>query len=144
MRLLHLTGAVTPPEQPRRRSFDEMASACSDMSQELFEPPDVSGWKGGAAWANTAATLARYNFAARIGKLVTDNAVRTVLDSAGGQPRDTAPLWMNRLGLLTLLPSTQAALDRYLEASTAAKTEAGVRTRGVLTLLLASPDFNLR
>jgi uncharacterized protein (DUF1800 family) len=144
MRLLHLTGAVTPPDQPRRKAFDEMAAACSDMSQELFEPPDVSGWKGGAAWANTAATLARYNFAARIGKLVTDNAVRTVLDMAGGQPRDTAPLWMHRLGLLALLPSTQAALDRYLEASTAAKTEAGVRTRGVLTLLLASPDFNLR
>jgi hypothetical protein len=51
---------------------------------------------------------------------------------------------MHRLGLLSLLPSTQAAIDRYLEASTAAKTDPGVRTRGVLTLLLASPDFNLR
>jgi uncharacterized protein (DUF1800 family) len=144
MRLLHLTAAPTPAAQPRRKAFDEMASACADMSQELFDPPDVSGWKGGASWANTAATLARYNFAARIGKMVTDNAVRTILDSAGGEPRDTAPLWMRRLGLLSLLPSTQAALDRYLEASQAARTEAGVRTRGVLTLLLASPDFNLR
>jgi uncharacterized protein (DUF1800 family) len=144
MRLLHLTGAPTPSFQPRRRSLDEMALACADMGQELFEPPDVSGWKGGASWANTAATLARYNFAARIGKLVTDNAVRTVLDSAGGQPRDTAPLWMHRLGILSLLPSTQASIDRYLEASNAAKTDPGVRTRGVLTLLLASPDFNLR
>jgi uncharacterized protein (DUF1800 family) len=144
MRLLRLTGAPTPSSQPRRRSLDEIASACADMGQELFEPPDVSGWKGGAAWANTAATLARYNFAARIGKLVTDNAVRTVLDSAGGQPRDTAPLWMHRLGILSLLPSTQASIDRYLEASNAAKTDPGVRTRGVLTLLLASPDFNLR
>ncbi|HEX6381623.1 MAG TPA: DUF1800 domain-containing protein [Acidimicrobiia bacterium] len=144
MRLLRLTGAPTPSSQPRRRSLDEISSACADMGQELFEPPDVSGWKGGATWANTAATLARYNFAARIGKLVTDDAVRTVLDMAGGQPRDTAPLWMHRLGLLSLLPSTQAAIDRYLEASTAAKTDPGVRARGVLTLLLASPDFNLR
>jgi uncharacterized protein DUF1800 len=144
MRLLRLTGAPTPTSQPRRRNLDEMASACADMGQELFEPPDVSGWKGGATWANTAATLARYNFAARVGKVVTDNAVRTVLDTAGGQPRDTAPLWMQRLGLLSLLPSTQAAIDRYLDASTAARTDPGVRTRGVLTLLLASPDFNLR
>jgi uncharacterized protein (DUF1800 family) len=144
MRLLHLTAAPTPAAQPRRNGFDEIVSACNDMSQELFEPPDVSGWKGGAAWANTAATLARYNFAARIGKMVTDNAVRTVLDMAGGEPRDTAPLWMHRLGLLSLLPSTEAAINRYLDASTAAKTDAGVRTRGVLTLLLASPDFNLR
>jgi uncharacterized protein (DUF1800 family) len=144
MRLLHLTGAPTPTTKPNRNHFDEIVSACNAMSQELFEPPDVSGWKGGARWANTAATLARYNFAARIGKLVTDNAVRTVLDSAGGEPRDTAPLWMHRLGVLSLLPSTQASLDRYLDDSVAAKTDPGVRTRGVLTLLLASPDFNLR
>ena len=144
MRLLHLTAAPTPAAQPKRKDFDEIVTACNDMSQELFEPPNVAGWKGGAAWANTAATLARYNFAARMGKLVTDNAVRTVLDSAGGEPRDTAPLWMHRLGLLALYPSTEEALGRYLDASTAAKTDAGVRTRGVLTLLLASPDFNLR
>jgi uncharacterized protein (DUF1800 family) len=144
MRLLHLTGAPMFSDQPRRNGFDEIAGASSDMGQELFEPPDVSGWKGGAIWANTAATLARYNFSARIGKTVTDNVVRTVLDSAGGEPRDTAPLWMQRLGLLSLLPSTEAALDRYLETSQAAKADPGVRTRGVLTLLLASPDFNLR
>ena len=147
MRLLHLTAAPTPvtqPGQPRKREFDEMVKACNDMGQELFEPPNVAGWKGGAVWANTAATLARYNFAARTGKLVTDNAGRTVLDDAAGEPRDTAPLWMHRLGLLSLLPSTEAAIGKYLDASTAAKSDAGVRTRGVLTLLLASPDYNLR
>ena len=144
MRLLHLTGAPVFANQPRRNGLDEIAGASGDMGQELFEPPDVSGWKGGAVWANTAATLARYNFSARIGKMVTDNAVRTVLDTAGGEPRDTAPLWMHRLGLLALLPSTEAALNRYLDASLAAKADAGTRTRGVLTLLLASPDFNLR
>jgi uncharacterized protein (DUF1800 family) len=144
MRLLHLTASPTPTSQPRRNGLDEMAAACAAMSQELFDPPDVSGWKGGAAWANTAATLARYNFSARVAKMVTDNAVRTVLDSAGGQPRDTVPLWMHRLGLLSLLPSTEAALSRYLDGSSAAKGDPGVRTRGVLTLLLASPDFNLR
>src|SRR5207237_8629088 len=67
MRLLHLSADPAPPSQPqpRRREFDEMVKACNDMSQELFEPPNVAGWKGGAAWANTAATLARYNFSAR-------------------------------------------------------------------------------
>jgi uncharacterized protein (DUF1800 family) len=144
LRLLQLTGSPTPTDRPQRNHFDEIVSACNAMSQELFEPPDVSGWKGGATWANTAATLARYNFSARVGKLVTDNAVRTVLDMAGGEPRDTAPLWMHRLGILSLLPSTEASLAEYLDASAAAKADPAVRTRGVLTLLLASPDFNLR
>ena len=48
--------APAPPDRRARRrrpspaatSFDEIASACADMGQELFEPPDVSGWKGGA------------------------------------------------------------------------------------------------
>ena len=144
LRVLHLAAAPAPTGGKPREPLDEFAAACAAMSQELFEPPNVAGWKGGAAWANTAATLARYNFAARIGKLVTDNAVRTALDAAGGEPRDTAPVWMHRLGLLTLLPSTDAALSTYLSDSAAAKTDPGTRARGVLTLLLASPDYNLR
>ena len=144
MRLLQLTGAPAPTTEPARDHFDEIVSACNAMGQELFAPPDVSGWKGGERWANTAATLARYNFAARVGKLVTDNAVRTVLDTADGEPRDTAPLWMGRLGLLSLFPSTDASLARYLDASAAARVDPAARARGVLTLLLASPDFNLR
>jgi hypothetical protein len=114
------------------------------MGQELFNPPNVSGWKGGAAWANTATTLSRYNFAAQVGKLVTDDVVGAVLATAGGEPRETTAPWMHRLGLLSLMPTTASAVDRYLSDSAAAGTDAGTRARGVLTLLLASPDYNLR
>jgi uncharacterized protein (DUF1800 family) len=142
---LDLAGAPTPAASVgRRQQLDELAQACGAMGQELFNPPNVSGWKGGATWANTATTLARYNFAARIGKLVTDDAVGSVLASAGGEPRETASPWMHRLGLLALMPATASALDRYLTDSAAAGTDAGTRARGVLTLLLASPDYNLR
>jgi hypothetical protein len=51
---------------------------------------------------------------------------------------------MHRLGLLSLLPSTEAALAKYLDDPAAAKKDPGARARGVLTLLLASPDFNVR
>ena len=33
-----------------------------DTGQELFAPPDVSGWTSGVGWFNTATALARYNF----------------------------------------------------------------------------------
>ena len=33
------------------------------LGQELFEPPNVKGWDGGAAWITTASLLTRYNLA---------------------------------------------------------------------------------
>ena len=33
------------------------------MGQDLFFPPDVNGWAGGAAWINSNMLLVRYNFA---------------------------------------------------------------------------------
>jgi hypothetical protein len=75
---------------------------------------------------------------------VTDDVVGTTLALAGGEPRETTAPWMARLGLLELVPATQAALARYLDESAAAGADPPTRARGVLTLLLASPDYNLR
>jgi hypothetical protein len=33
------------------------------MGQDLYFPPDVNGWPGGAAWINSNTLLIRYNFA---------------------------------------------------------------------------------
>ncbi|MGH9004557.1 MAG: DUF1800 family protein, partial [Acidimicrobiia bacterium] len=142
MRALDLI--ATPMTQGRFRELDEMVAFCAYMGQELYNPPNVAGWKGGATWANTATTLSRYNFSARIAKVVTDDGVAAVLAMAGGEPRETAGPWMARLGLLELVPSTHAALGRYLDESAAAGADPPTRARGVLTLLLASPDYNLR
>lgn len=135
---------ATPTLQGRFRELDELAAFCAAMGQELYNPPDVSGWEGGATWANTATTLARYNFSARIARLVSDDVVGGVLAAAGGEPRETTGPWMARLGLLDLVPATEAALARYLDESAAAGSDPPTRARGVLTLLLASPDYNLR
>lgn len=145
MRALRLARVpVTGEGRGRARRADGFAEASADMGQDLFDPPSVAGWKGGASWANTATVLARYNFAARVAKLVSDSAVRAALATAGGQPRETTGPWMRALGLLDLLPTTGSSIDRYLAESTGAGTDATTRTRGVLTLLLASPDYNLR
>jgi uncharacterized protein (DUF1800 family) len=142
MRALGLV--ATPMTQGRFRELDTLAAFCAYMGQELYNPPNVAGWKGGATWANTATTLSRYNFSARIAKVVTDDVVGAVLALAGGEPRETTAPWMARLGLLDLMPATQAALGRYLDESAAAGADPPTRARGVLTLLLASPDYNLR
>jgi uncharacterized protein (DUF1800 family) len=36
------------------------------MGQDLFNPPDVSGWKGGPAWINATTLFERFNFANRL------------------------------------------------------------------------------
>lgn len=138
--------AATPVPGTRYPELDALAAAAAAgaMGQELYNPPNVAGWKGGAAWANTATTLARYNFAAQVGRMTSDDVVGAVLALANGEVRETPGPWMHRLGLLELQPSTGAHLSRYLDESTAAGTDAQTRTRGVLTLLVASPDFNLR
>ncbi|HEY3058402.1 MAG TPA: DUF1800 domain-containing protein [Chloroflexota bacterium] len=36
------------------------------MGQDLLNPPDVSGWRGGATWLNSSTLLERFNFADRL------------------------------------------------------------------------------
>jgi len=50
--------AVSGRPDPR-----EMDIACSQMGQELFEPPGVQGWQGGSSWIHTTAWLERTKFA---------------------------------------------------------------------------------
>ncbi|MBV8961429.1 MAG: DUF1800 domain-containing protein [Actinobacteria bacterium] len=118
--------------------------ALASMGQQLFNPPSVAGWRGGAAWANTATSLARYNFASKVADEVELNQVSDVLDSVDGDPHRTAMPWMNKLGLLDLRPRTRQAIDDYTKAGAAAGASDYDLARGVLTLLLASPDYNLR
>lgn len=40
-----------------------LALALRSMGQELFNPPDVDGWKEGASWINTHTLMMRYHFA---------------------------------------------------------------------------------
>jgi hypothetical protein len=36
------------------------------MGQDLLNPPDVSGWKGGSAWINSSTVFERFNWADRL------------------------------------------------------------------------------
>ncbi|HEX3606169.1 MAG TPA: DUF1800 domain-containing protein [Candidatus Dormibacteraeota bacterium] len=129
--------------QPGNRTTpnDLFAQESATMGQVLFDPPNVAGWHGGTSWANTATLLARYNFAAQAATLVTDDQLGALLD---GTPAPSPQPWMLRLGLLDLFPATSAAIDSYVAEARAAKADDKTVARGVLTLLLASPDYNLR
>lgn len=47
---------------------DRLHRAARDMGQELFEPPDVSGWDEEEAWINSATWIHRHNLASALGQ----------------------------------------------------------------------------
>ena len=104
------------------KGFAELAS---HMGQILFDPPDVSGWAGGAAWVNSSAILQRVNVAMRFATLPTPPLTRQELTDLflDGVPD----------------PAMEAALD-YFEAETQGSRDLGV-SRGMLYLTLASPGY---
>jgi uncharacterized protein (DUF1800 family) len=121
---------------------DTYALAAAAMGQSLFDPPNVAGWPAGAGWADTATSLARYNFAVHASAKATEKLVGGILDAVGRSLHGTTQHWMDRLGLLELSAGTQAAIEMYV-ASAQDGSPAQI-ARGVLVLLLASPDYNLR
>lgn len=56
------------------------------MQQELYEPPNVSGWEGGAAWINTTTVQARFDVVQRMLTLKHDPS-----DYPGAQPLPDYP-----------------------------------------------------
>lgn len=43
----------------------DLPTAMSRMGQNIFNPPSVKGWDGGAAWLSTDSMMERFNFATR-------------------------------------------------------------------------------
>lgn len=44
----------------------DLPQVMASMGQDLFHPPSVKGWDGGAAWVSSDTMMERFNFAARI------------------------------------------------------------------------------
>lgn len=47
-------------------SVNDALTPLANMGQQLFDPPNVSGWGTGAAWFSSGTMLARMNFAAQL------------------------------------------------------------------------------
>ena len=43
-----------------------ISAITNSLGQQLFEPPNVKGWEGGATWSTTDSLLKRYNFASML------------------------------------------------------------------------------
>lgn len=116
---------------------DALARACGQMGQNLYAPPSVAGWEGGAAWANSTTMLARANFAlallsdqnAALGKRLN---VRELAASQGANtPREACEFVIDLL--------VQDAFDRKVRDRVSAKVD----PNEVVAIVLTSPEYQL-
>jgi hypothetical protein len=114
---------------------------CEEQGQILFDPPSVKGWDGGAAWLNSATTLARLNWVAQ---LLSGNELT-------GLPAYDPDRWLKAGGIDSgeaINTYSTLLLQNDLNPATqklAARLTAGSKPQlpAALQLLLQSPEYQL-
>jgi uncharacterized protein (DUF1800 family) len=114
------------------------------LGQDIFEPPTVKGWDGGRLWISSTSMLQRANFS---GELATGSRLgatadpeRTVAELALEGPEAIVRHYVNLLLNRELDPDVTARLTAYLSQSQGGR---GQRIRGVIQLIMTSPEFQL-
>lgn len=119
----------------KRTEFGSAAGWVQDLGQSLFRPPNVGGWTPNEGWLSAGALIARYNVASRLA------AMHVNRPSKGLPAGFDVAAWMDAFGITDLTPATRAGLDHYLTRM--AGRHVNTQTSGVITLLLASPEFSV-
>nr|BAL54693.1 hypothetical conserved protein [uncultured Acetothermia bacterium]BAL58321.1 hypothetical conserved protein [Candidatus Acetothermum autotrophicum] len=120
------------------------------MEQDLFNPPDVSGWAGQLKWINTATMLVRYNFAnllatARGGTTGTFSPERLLAGKSLQTPEQLVEYLLQVLGPLHVSDATKRLFVDYL-AEGGFRLDAQTidnKVRGVIHLMMALPHYQL-
>lgn len=139
----YVAGIIRAFDIPMAKSF---ASSMRKMGQELYMPPDVAGWDGGAAWLMASSLLSRSQFAESVSKRVKTN----LLTSAAYTPErkdnaeDWVDLWRKNAGVWGLGERSRSVLAKYADETfvhAAAKVNG---MRGLLQLLMISPEAQMK
>jgi uncharacterized protein (DUF1800 family) len=118
------------------------------MGQELFNPPTVKGWDGGASWINSTTMLARMNFANNLALARGSTGVNpAAIVSQNGlkSPEQIVDFLSQSLGPLPLDGDARADLVGYYNLTTGNTTADSMDTkvRGLLHLLMGTAEYQL-
>ncbi len=64
-------------------NYGQISSVIQNMGQQLFEPPDVKGWRRGRSWISANRVFIRYNSAANLMQTVSQPGGRVGVDLVG-------------------------------------------------------------
>ncbi|MDQ6674086.1 MAG: DUF1800 domain-containing protein [Chloroflexota bacterium] len=123
------------------------------MGQDLLNPPDVSGWKGGSAWINATTLFERFNWGNRLAtgrdstKPYFADVPGLLQSHALGTPEGVTDYYLSLLVDGDVTPEARQGLIDYLNASgpLALDSAAGLdlKARGLVHLALATPTYQL-
>lgn len=120
------------------------------MEQDLFNPPDVSGWDGGLTWINTATMLVRYNFAnllatARGGNTGTFSPEKLLTGKSFQTPEQLVEHLLQVLGPLHVPDATKKLFGEYLAEGGFQLNAQTIdnKVRGLIHLMMALPHYQL-
>jgi uncharacterized protein (DUF1800 family) len=132
----------------------DLPQATRRMGQDLLNPPDVSGWKGGDNWISATTLLERFNFGDRLA--TARGTDQPYFVDVGGQLqqhglRSATDVVDYYLGLLvdgSATPEARQALVDFLDPDnsfevTANDPSAEQKVRGVLHLVMSLPNHQL-
>jgi len=118
------------------------------MGMTLFQPPNVAGWDEGRAWISANRIMLRYNAAAN---LVDQPAVDVlaVLPSNVQSPSEIVDFLTRSLLVIDPIPSERKVLLDYVASLPPAsqwpqqRDQVNARLRGLVTLIVSSPEFQV-
>jgi uncharacterized protein (DUF1800 family) len=123
------------------------------MGQDLLNPPDVSGWKGGAAWINSSTLFERFNWGDRL-SMGRDSSKPYFTDVASqvqaqgiSTPDGLVDYYVSLFVDGDVTPEARQSLIDYLNApAPLALSDGGavdLKARGLVHLALATPTYQL-
>src|SRR5262249_13373125 len=151
-----LGGTYNPGTLASRGDSLRLANSSRNMGQDIFAPPDVSGWHLNLGWVDTASMLERFNFANSFatnrnatnpGAFITNDQLKSLTKGNG---KKTARKFLTRVGPLDV-GDAFATLRTYLEAGdngqpagfTNDDATVNKKVRGLVHLIMCLPEFQL-
>jgi len=124
----------------------DLPQATRRMGQDLLNPPDVSGWKGGDNWISATTLLERFNFGDRLATLRGADQpyfvdVASQLQSHGLQAApDVVDYYLNLLVDGAVTPEARQSLIALLNGGDPLNEQ---NVRGMLHLVMTLPNHQL-
>jgi uncharacterized protein (DUF1800 family) len=124
-------------------SVNDALTPLSNMGMTLYDPPDVSGWRWGAAWFSTGAMLARMNFASQLAANQKFNLAALARGNAA-TPEAMLAFFLGQLRTAPLSSGVSAELDGYLHATgawTGSDVQLQAKAPGLVHLIAGLPEY---